>query len=173
MTNTIWPVITAAAVALIGMAVGLLCWWHDRIDSAAFDRGYEEGKRVGLQHGVAQGKIIGEAQERARQAEAEAVKRRAEEKKQQSPWARDIPCTETCKIEVASVPYGTVALRASLVIDESDLTGPDALTKDYVLSRLHAEILREAGRYIEVLQDTDPCYVGTRFLGVLRVLERR
>lgn len=170
MTNTIWPVITAAAVMLIGAAVGLLCWWHDRIDSAAFDRGYEEGKRVGLQHGVAQGKILGAAEERARQAEAEEVKRRAEEKKQQSPWARDIPCAETCKIEVASVPYGAVTLRAQLVADVREL---DTMTTAELIDRLNSEVLRQAKSYIELDRYDDPMVCGEVFRATLRVLERR
>lgn len=171
MTNTIWPVITAAAVALIGVAVGLLCWWHDRIDSAAFDRGYEEGKRVGLQHGVAQGKVIGAVEERTRQAEAEEVKRRAEEKKRSSPWARDIPrSVEGREFEVASVPYGTVTLRAQLVADVREL---DTLTKGELIDRLSAELLRKAKEYVELERYDDPTICGQVFRARLSVLERR
>lgn len=175
MTDYLWGTAALAGVLLVALVVWVLCWWHDRIDSEAYDRGYASGKRDGVAAGTRIGAAEGEAKAQARfdawrQSEKEKAERE-EQRRRMSLWARDIP--EARQFEVVNVPTNTVPIYASVVVDERELDGPDALTKDEVLRRLRGEILREAERYIVVQHEYDPRLIGTRFVGCLRVLERR
>ena len=175
MTDYLWGTAALAGVLLVAFVIWLLCWWHDRIDSEAYERGYEAGKKSGQRIGEAAGLRAGEAAAEARfDAWRKAEKEKAEKEERQrreSLWARDIP--ESREFEVLSVPTNTVPIYASVVVDERDLDEPNALTKAEVLRRLCTEILREAERYIVVQHEYDPRRIGTRFVGCLRVLERR
>ena len=175
MTDYLWGTAALAGVLLVAFVIRLLCWWHDRIDSEAYDRGYEAGKKQGVEAGTRIGAAEGEAKAQARfdawrKTEKEKAERE-EQRRRMSLWARDIP--EARQFEVLDVPTNTVPIYASVVVDERDLDGPNALTKEEVLRRLSTEILREAEHYIVVQHEYDPRRIGVRFVGCLRVLERR
>lgn len=91
------------------------------------------------------------------------------ESKERSPLARDLPTQQ--HFEVVQVPCEAVTLRAALDVPEHDLRD---LTKVDLLGQLRAEVLKQAGEYVEVMKDCyDPCRIGERFVATLRVYRRR
>lgn len=86
-----------------------------------------------------------------------------------SPWARDLPTSQ--HFEVVQVPVEAVTLRSALDVPPPDLVD---LTKVNLISRLRAEVLKQAAEYVEVQKDCyDPCRMSERFIATLRVYKRR
>lgn len=137
----------------------------ERIRSAQLTRAREDATRLAGSCNQLRNEGLGQSR-RIQELEARLEKDR---QKDPSPWARDLPTSQ--RFELVQVPCEAVTLRAALDVPPPDLVG---LTKADLISRLRAEVLRQAAEYVEVVKDCyDPCRIVERFIATLRVYKRR
>lgn len=161
---------------LVG-AVGLVVVLRSRLseserEAQRLSRGWAEAREKITQLNTSLNGVTMElTKKNQRIAELQSALDRERERAQQkdaSPWARDLPTSQ--RFEVALTQYQALTLRAELVVPYQDLRD---LAKADLIRQLRAEVLQQAGEYVEVTKDCyDPCLMGERFLATLRVYRR-
>lgn len=156
-------------VLAVGYCVILRCRLADRdeelrLRSALLTRAREDVARLTGSCNQLRDEGLGKSR-RIQELETRLEKDR---QKDASPWARDLPTSQ--RFEVVQVPVEAVTLRAALDVPEHDLS---TLTKADLIGQLRAEVLKQAGEYVEVRKDYyDPCRMCERFVATLRVYRR-